>query len=110
MPANRTYLVFVARRDGQAAVLERTINGIVPVANWMTNSGVTPQSGADAVKNVDVGPTDVVFSANGTPISKFPRARLSTDGQFGLRIGRGVNVHVSRFDVTHRLAPAKGGQ
>jgi len=112
-PANRTYLAFVARRDGQAAVLERTANRIVPVANWMTNSGVAPQSGAEAVKNVlkvDVGPAEVVFSANGTTISRLPRARLSTDGKFGLRIGKGVNVHVSRFDVTHRLAPGKGGQ
>lgn len=112
-PANRTYVAFVARRDGQAAVLERTANGIVAVATWMTNSGILPPSGPDAVKNVlkvEVGPAEVVFSANGTTISTLPRARLSTDGQFGLRIGKGVNVHVSRFDVTHRLAPAKGAQ
>jgi hypothetical protein len=110
--ANRTYLAFVARRDGQAAVLERTSTGIVPVANWMTNTGVAPKAGTDPIKNVlrvDVGAIEVVFSANGTSIAKLPRARLSTDGQFGLRIGKGVNVHVSRLDVTHRLAPAKGG-
>ena len=110
--ANRTYLAFVARRDGQAAVLERTSNGIVAVANWMTNNGVAPQAGTDPVKNVlkvDAGASEVVFSANGTSIAKLPRARLSTDGQLGLRIGKGVNVHVSRLDVTHRLAPAKGG-
>ena len=110
---NRTYLAFVARRDGQAAVIERTSRGVVPVATWMTNSGVAPQAGTEPVKNVlriDVGAVDVVFSANGTSIAALPRARLNPDGQFGLRIGKGVNVHVSRLDVTHRLAPAKGGQ
>ena len=94
-------------------MIERTARGVVPVANWMTNTGVAPQAGTEPVKNVlkiDVTAGDVVFSANGTSIATLPRARLNTDGQFGLRIGKGVNVHVSRLDVTHRLAPAKGGQ
>jgi hypothetical protein len=50
---------------------------------------------------------EVIFSVNGTVVAKQPRGSVVVDGPFGLRIGKGVNVHVSRLDVTHRLAPAK---
>src|SRR5262245_48322283 len=78
---NRTYLAFVARRDGQAAVIERTSSGVAPVANWMTNSAVAPQAGTEPVKNVlkiDVGAAEVVFSANGTSIATLARGHLNT--------------------------------
>ncbi|HYN09173.1 MAG TPA: hypothetical protein VES67_17455 [Vicinamibacterales bacterium] len=105
----RTYLAFVGRRDGQAAVLERKATGVVPVFNWAA-SAVAPQKGPDAVKNVfkvEVGTTELTFSANGTVVTKLPRASLATDGPFGLRVGKGINIHVSRLDLTHRLAPTK---
>lgn len=108
-PANRSYVAFVGRRDGQAAVINQKPGGATPVLNW-TAASFAPLQGPDAVKNifkVEVGSTDVVFSANGTVVTKLPRASLAVDGPFGLRTGKGINVHVSRLDVTHRLAPAK---
>ena len=38
-------------------------------------------------------------------IAKVPRAGLSTDGAFGFRVGKDLNLHISTLDVTHRLAP-----
>ena len=108
-PANRSFVAFVGRRDGQAAVINQKPGGATPVFNW-TAAAFAPLQGPDAVKNifkVEVGSADVVFSANGTVVTKLPRASLAVDGPFGLRIGKGINVHVSRLDVTHRLAPAK---
>jgi hypothetical protein len=108
-PANRSYIAFVGRRDGQAAVITHKPDGTTPVFNWTAGS-FAPQKGPDAVKNilkVEVGTAEVVFSANGTLVTKLPRGSLAVDGPFGLRIGKGINVHVSRLDVTHRLAPAK---
>jgi hypothetical protein len=107
--AGRTYLAFVGRRDGQAAVLERKAGGLVPVFNWAA-SGVVPQKGPDPVKNVfkvEVGTTELTFSANGTVVTKVPRASVGVDGAFGLRAGKGINLHVSRLDLTHKLAPTK---
>jgi hypothetical protein len=42
--------------------------------------------------------------ANGTQLYAVARAGLVTDGTFGLRVGREVNLHVSTLDHTRRLA------
>lgn len=105
-----TYTAFVARRDGQTAILDRKASGVVPIANWTSNSAVLPSKGQEPVKNVlrvEASPGEIVFSVNGTVVTKQPRGSLVVDGPFGLRIGKGINVHVSRLDITHRLAPAK---
>ena len=78
--------------------------------SWTPNSAVLPAKGPDPVKNVlrvEAGAAEVVFSVNGSVVTKQPRGSLAMDGLFGLRIGKGINVHVSRLDHTHRLAPAK---
>jgi hypothetical protein len=104
------YTAFVARRDGHTAVLDRKASGVVPILTWTPNSSVVPSKGPDPVKNilrVEATAGEVIFSVNGTVVTKQPRGSVVVDGPFGLRIGKGVNVHVSRLDVTHRLAPAK---
>lgn len=108
--AGPSYVAFVARRDGHSAVVERKPEGLTPVVNWMANSAFMPQAGTDAIKNilkVDIGAVEVVFSANGKEAAKLARAKVNTDGQFGFRVGKGINLHISRLDVTHRLAPVK---
>ena len=107
--ATPPYLAFVARRDGQAAVLRRAASGFEPVVAWKANDAVVPHPGGDAtaknILRVEVGATDVVFSANGKEIAKVPRAGLATDGAFGFRVGKDLNLHISTLDVTQRLAP-----
>jgi hypothetical protein len=107
--ATPPYLAFVARRDGQAAVLRRAALGFEPVVAWKANDAVVPHPGGDAtarnVLRVEVGATDVAFSANGKEIAKVPRAGLATDGAFGFRVGKDLNLHISTLDVTQRLAP-----
>jgi hypothetical protein len=108
-PAGRSYLAFVARRDGQAAVIDRKPGGGTPLVNWATGAAA-PQKGPDPMKNVfkvEAGPRELVFSVNGIQVTKLERGTLAVDGPFGLRIGKGLNVHVSRLDLTSRLAPAK---
>jgi hypothetical protein len=76
---------------------------------WKANDAVVPHPGGDAtarnVLRVEVGATDVAFSANGKEIAKVPRAGLATDGAFGFRVGKDLNLHISTLDVTQRLAP-----
>lgn len=102
------YTAFVLRRDGQAAILKRTGTGTTALVNWKANTGAVPQSGAEAKKNtlnVDVGATDVVFSVNDTEVARVPRTEVVTDGSVGFRIGPSLNLHVTTFDLTYRLAP-----
>lgn len=103
------YLAFVARRDGQAAVLKRTGAQVEPVLGWKANDAVVAHPGGDGTaKNllrVEVGPAEIAFTANGKEIAKLPRAGLPTSGTFGFRVGRDLNMHISTLDVTERLAP-----
>ena len=105
-PAERpSYLAFVARRDGMGMI--RRGSG-EPIVNWKANDAILPNAGKDAVKNVlrvDVNANAVVFTANGTEVAKIPRAGLNLDGHFGFRFGKDINVHASRLDLTHKLAP-----
>jgi hypothetical protein len=101
------YLAFVARRDGMAMI--RRGSG-EPIVNWKANDGIVPHPGKETVKNVlrvDAGPTDIVFSGNGKEVARIPRSGTNVDleGNLGFKIGKDINLHASRLDVTHRLAP-----
>src|SRR5262245_53482294 len=54
--------------------------------------------------HVTMGPGGLLYP-DGRDIAKIPRAGLSTDGAFGLRVGKDLNMHISTLDVTQRLAP-----
>jgi hypothetical protein len=102
-----SYLAFVARRDGMGMI--RRGSG-EPVVNWKANDAILPHPGKETVKNilrVEAGPIDIVFNANGKEVARIARAgtNVSLEGHFGLRIGKDMNIHASRLDVTHKLAP-----
>jgi hypothetical protein len=105
-PAERpSYLAFVARRDGMGMIRRGTGE---PIVAWKANDAILPHPGKETVKNilrVEAGPTDVVFSANGKEVGRIPREGLNLDGHFGFRLGKDINVHAARLDVTHKLAP-----
>ena len=104
------YLAFVARRDGQAAILARKSVTFVPVQEWRRHESVLAGVADGTAKNVfrvEAGPKEVAFTINGKPIGVVPRASVNADGAFGFRFGRNLNAHISRFDVTYRMAPAK---
>ena len=49
----------------------------------------------------------MTFLVDGTKVAALARADVAPDGHFGLRIGRGVNIHVVRLDFTQQLAPPR---
>jgi len=102
-----SYLAFLARRDGMGMI--RRGSG-EPIVNWKANDAILPHPGKETVKNVlrvEAGPADLVFSANGKEVARIARQGTNVDleGNVGFRIGKDLNVHLSRFDVTHKLAP-----
>lgn len=105
-----SYTAFVLRRDGRAAILKRTGTATTMLVDWKANAAVLPQAGTEAMKNalnVDVGVADVVFSVNDKEVARVPRSDVTTDGAVGFRVGTSLNLHITTFDLTHRLAPRK---
>ena len=108
MPNERpAYLAFVARRDGMGMI--RRGSG-EPIVNWKATEAILPHPGKETVKNVlrvEAGATELVFSANGKEVARIPRegTNVNLEGNLGFRIGKDLNIHASRFDVTHKLAP-----
>ena len=99
------YFSFVARRDGKAAILRQQGP---PVFAWSATEGLAPHPGKDSVKTafrVEALKSEVVFAVNGKEVTRVPRERLNLDGHFGFRVGKGMNLHASRLDLTHKLAP-----
>lgn len=100
-----SYLAFVARRDGRGAILRRFGP---PVVDWKANDAILPHPGKGTAKNVlrvDATENEIIFLANGKELARVPRASVNLDGQFGFRVGKGINLHASRLDVAYRLAP-----
>ena len=102
-----SYLTFVARRDGMGMI--RRGSG-EPIVNWKANDDILHHRGKETVKNVlrvDAGPTDIVFTANGKEVARIARTgtNVNLEGYLGFRMGKDINAHLSRLDVTHKLAP-----
>ena len=102
------YVAFVLRGDGQAAVLRRRGSQTIALADWRSHTAILSRTKDDAVKNVirvDIDPSNLAMSVNGSKIIEVPRQALDTDGRIGFRVGRDVNLHISALNVTRRLAP-----
>jgi hypothetical protein len=82
-----------------------------PVMPWTTTPAIVPpeRSGRNVVR-VAMDSAGVHFDVNGSRIGTWPRTKLALDGAFGFRVGKRVNLHATRLDVTHRLAPVPPGR
>lgn len=105
--AGASWLAVLLRRDGSAALLRHGPGVHEWVVPWARHEAVAAQVGDGIAENllaVDVGRDSLHVAANGTRLFAVPRAGLATDGAFGLRVGRELNLHVSTLDHTRRLA------
>jgi hypothetical protein len=107
--SGRSYIAFLARPDGSAGVFRFTGAGAEPISAWARTEAVLPPGQSEPTRNVLrvlAEPDSVRFLANGKEVASLARSALALDGIFGLRVGGGLNVHVSNLDITRRLAPA----
>lgn len=65
--------------------------------------GATPTR--EARDRIEADTAHATFAIDGKTIATLERAQVAPEGHFEFRVGRGVNIHVVRLDVTHRLAP-----
>jgi hypothetical protein len=106
--ATKQWYAFVVRGDGSAAVMHRAGPETHMVFPWTKFAGVKPRpDGATATNALQLRaePDSIRFFVNGERITAFARAALDVNGPFGLRVGRGVNLHITNLDLTRRLAP-----
>ncbi len=102
------YTTFVVRGDGSAAVLRRDGARVIAVMPWTKFDAVVSRGSNGMARNViqvRAEPDSVRFVVNEIVIQTFARSALALDGQFGLRIGPGIDIHITNLDVTRRLAP-----
>ncbi|HEX9580048.1 MAG TPA: hypothetical protein VF970_03000 [Gemmatimonadales bacterium] len=109
-----SYVGFVVRRDGSAAILGRKGDDSRLLIPWSRAEAVaTGTESGEPVRNVlrvDVGPATAVFRVNGTEVGSVPRASGDFEGGFGFRVGGMMNLHVSSLDLTQHLAmPRRSG-
>ena len=104
------YTALLLRKDGSATVVRRTGGVATPITGRATVESIAPHGGKDAEKHafrIEADAAAVTFLVDGKKVATTPRADAPADGHFGLRIGRGVNIHVVRLDFTQQLAPPR---
>lgn len=107
------YTAFVIRADGAAAVVRREGTREIIVHPWTPVAAIAKPEGDATGRNVlrvSMDSAGVHFTVNGAAVHSWKRADLALDGQYGIRMGRDVNVHVTRLDVLQRLAPIPAGK
>lgn len=109
-PEGTMALQFLMRADG-AATLAAVHDGEAQVmVPWTRDTAVAPHNGTDVIKYVlrvmHQGEA-LAFAINGTEMFRVPTGGEDHRSVPGLRLGRGLNVHVSRFDLITPLAPPR---
>ncbi|HRP08029.1 MAG TPA: hypothetical protein PLL69_06025 [Gemmatimonadales bacterium] len=100
------------RRDGQVAMEVHSPGGDRVLAGWTADTAAEAHDGKEIRKYVlRVSLTDGVLGAalNGREMLSLELIPGHAAGAMtaGIRVGSGLNVHVSRFDLVKPLAPAK---
>jgi len=104
------YVAFVARADGSVAAWEQDAGERRMLSDWRRAEAVIPNDGKEVVGNLlalRVSGAEAVLRANGLDVLILPLEGMSLGGQFGFRIGQGVNLHATTYTVSLRLAPAR---
>jgi hypothetical protein len=108
--ATPRYVSFVLRGDGSVAAWERTGSATRVLSEWRRAEAVIQWEPKSVVRNMlrlVVTKKEAVLKANNLDVLVLPRESLALDGQFGFRVGRGVNLHVTTLNATNRLAPTR---
>ncbi len=102
------WTTFVVRGDGSGAIFAHSGGRTNEVVSWTKHSAIAARDANGLARNVvsvRAEPDSVKLFVNGTRVAAVQRLDVSVDGQFGLRVGRGINIHVGNLDIKRRLAP-----
>jgi hypothetical protein len=97
------FFAFLIDGTGRFELYHRAGSEVHPVAERAAHAAVVPwtEGTADNVLAAQVGPDSIEFFVNGEQVAGFARQPyMEFDGVVGLRVEEGVDVHVTRLDVT----------
>jgi len=100
-------LAFLIRRDGAAAVARIARGDVEFVRPWQPTTAARPHEGAGTVENtlrVSAEADEVFYVVNGDTVAVIPRMPGALEGPFGVRVGAGLNLHISYLDLIQHLA------
>lgn len=101
--AAQEYFYYLVRGDGSYYVAHRAGAEVHTLVPWTKHAAVNAQNEAGIASNVltvDVTADSVHLLANQKRVQSFSRRQMSaTDGQVGLRVNHGLDVHIGEFRI-----------
>lgn len=102
----RRYTYFLIRNGGQFIIKRRVGDDAPTIRPWTSDDAIrsyADRGGDVSVKNVltvEARGDQVRFLVNGSEVARLHRGEVDLDGIVGFRVNHGLNVHVSRLEVT----------
>ena len=103
---DQEYTYFLIRNGGESIIKMRMGSEAPTVQPWTGHDAILSYAdrGEDAsVKNVlavECGAETVRFFVNGKEVASVARDEVATDGTVGIRVNHGLNLHISRLELT----------
>lgn len=110
---NQTYSYFLVRNRGEYFIASRegdhtwfsprifSIKLPLTVVDWTAHPAIVKQ-GADGRQTntlgIQVQGDSVIFTVNGTEVTRLPKSKIHTDGMYGFRIGHNLDVDVDQVN------------
>lgn len=97
--ATMSYTYFLVRNTGEFYIANWEGARPTAVVPWTANAAIVKQGGDGKQTNtlsVQVQGDNVIFSVNGTEVSRQPKSKVHADGQFAFRIGHNLDVDVDQ--------------
>ena len=95
---NQTYTYFEVRQAGEFYIATRKGAAVTKVVPWTRNAAIKPE-GADGKQSnnlsVQVNGANVIFSVNGTEVSRQATTSAQVNGLFGFRICHRLDITVT---------------
>jgi hypothetical protein len=105
LTAQQQYFYFLVRGDGKYYIAHRAGPEVHAIVAWADHAAVKKQDESGKQSNelvIQVTADAVTMLVNSQRVRSFARGELhgfSTDGQVGLRVNHGLDVHVGAFEI-----------
>jgi hypothetical protein len=103
--AKQQYMYLVVRDNGMFYVAHRAGPDVHPMVPWTAHDAVKKAAENGSATNevaMQVAADSLHMMVNGQRVKSFAKTELHgfvTDGQFGMRVNHGLNVHIANFGV-----------
>jgi hypothetical protein len=100
---SQTYSYFLVRNRGEYYIANHDGNAKpVTVVGWTAHPAIVKEGSDGRQTNtlgIQVHGDDVIFSVNGTEVTRLPKSKLHTDGMYAFRIGHNLDVEVDQVSL-----------